>query len=71
MKKLSTQEKVLRIQKKIDALEEELGEIQASCPHKNCTTKNCCNTGNYDPSADSYWKECKCLDCDKWWTESQ
>lgn len=46
-------------------------ELQAVCTHPSVTKKACSNTGNYDPSADSYWYECKCPDCGKQWNEDQ
>ena len=46
-------------------------ELQALCKHPDVTKKMCSNTGNYDPSADSYWYECKCPDCGKRWNEDQ
>ena len=29
------------------------------------------DTGNYDPTCDRYWDECKCPDCDKFWMEDK
>lgn len=39
------------------------------CPHNKVTVKSRSNTGNYDPSSDSYWSEIHCLICDRGWTE--
>lgn len=39
------------------------------CPHESLLKKHRANTGNYDPSANSYWTEFTCLDCGKFWTE--
>lgn len=52
-------------------LSEELYELQTLCTHTNVTKKYGGNTGNYDPSADSYWIDWNCLDCGKRWTTDQ
>lgn len=49
----------------------DLRELQAECEHTFVTRKACANTGNYDPSADSYWWEYKCPCCGCFWTEDQ
>jgi len=46
-------------------------EIQEQCPHENCSEEYKGNSGNYDPTADSYWIEFRCADCDKFWIEEQ
>lgn len=46
-------------------------ELQASCSHPSASKKHCGNSGNYDPSADSYWIEYRCPDCNKRWNEDQ
>jgi hypothetical protein len=46
-------------------------DLQHLCQHPNASKKYCANTGNYDPTADSYWIEFKCLDCHKRWIEDQ
>lgn len=46
-------------------------ELQALCSHPNVTKKYNSNTGNYDPTADSYWIEYRCPDCNKRWNEDQ
>lgn len=46
-------------------------DLQDSCPHVNVDKKYKGNSGNYDPSADSYWIEYRCPDCGKFWTEDQ
>lgn len=45
--------------------------LQEKCPHPDVSKKYCGNTGNYDPSADSYWIEFRCPDCKKFWTVEQ
>lgn len=48
-------------------------DIQAGCPHpiEHLYVEYKSDTGNYDPSEDSYWKECHCKWCDKKWWEDQ
>lgn len=46
-------------------------ELQSICQHPNANKKYCANTGNYDPTADSYWIEYKCPDCNKRWNVDQ
>lgn len=41
------------------------------CSHPNATKKYCSNTGNYDPTADSYWIQYNCPDCKKQWNVEQ
>ena len=45
--------------------------IRAKCPHPSAVKVPRASTGNYDPSADSYWFECSCPDCGKVWQEDQ
>ena len=46
-------------------------KLQNKCEHPNVNKKYRSNTGNYDPTADSYWIEYDCLDCDRRWSEDQ
>lgn len=55
----------------IVSAEQDLRTLQAACPHTQVTKVAKSNTGNYDPSVDSYWYEFSCPDCGKWWTEDQ
>lgn len=52
-------------------LSEELYELQMLCTHPDLTKKYGGNTGNYDPSQDSYWIDWHCPDCGKRWTTDQ
>lgn len=45
--------------------------FQEECPHEYVTRKARSDTGNYDPSQDSYWYELTCKCCSKFWTEDQ
>ena len=42
-------------------------DLQKACSHENATFVNKGSTGNYDPSADAYWREHYCPDCGKQW----
>lgn len=46
-------------------------DLQKQCNHVNVDETYKGNSGNYDPSADSYWIEYKCSDCGKFWREDQ
>jgi hypothetical protein len=46
-------------------------ELQAVCAHPNADKNYRGSTGNYDPSADSYWIEYRCPDCGKFWMTDQ
>jgi len=61
----------VRVEKELAALEVELAQIQGICSHPSPVKINKGNTGNYDRSADSYWRECACPGCGKKWTEDQ
>lgn len=63
--------KRITIQNKMIKLNEHLAELQILCQHPNVEKTYKGNTGNYDPSADSYWIEWKCPDCKKYWMTDQ
>lgn len=42
-----------------------IAEIQKICQHDDVKASYGSNTGNYDPSNDSYWINVECLDCSK------
>ena len=46
-------------------------KLQLICTHLNVEKKYDSNTGNYDPSADSYWIDFFCPDCRKRWRVDQ
>lgn len=52
-----------------DAIEKKIEAFQEKCKHVRVEKKHGANTGNYDPSADCYWTDFKCLDCNKRWRE--
>lgn len=57
--------KVSDIKEKIEELFEELHYLQDACPHTNAIGEYGANTGGYDPTADLYWLDIHCQDCDK------
>ena len=59
------------IQYIIDTNHNSLKMLQDKCTHPDVTKEYKSNTGNYDPSADSYWINLHCPDCDKRWREDQ
>lgn len=63
--------KVIKLKRQQIKLNNQLLELQTMCTHHNVTKKFCGNTGNYDPSSDSYWIDWSCLDCGKRWTTDQ
>lgn len=48
-----------------------LHDLQEECSHPDVEKEAKASTGNYDPSADSYWYNCYCPDCGKQWREDQ
>lgn len=54
-----------------DAIRKKIKAFQEKCKHVHVEKKYGANTGNYDPSADCYWTEFTCLDCNKWWREDE
>lgn len=64
--KIST--KIVKLKQKIGKINQEIADIQEQCPHDNLKLKRGGNTGNYDPSADCYWTDYHCPDCQKKWT---
>lgn len=59
-----------RIINQMTVLANELRRLQTSCPHPNYEKVAKSNTGNYDPSQNSYWYDCTCHECGKnWWID--
>lgn len=59
------------IDARLDHWAEILVRLQGECTHPNVKKKYRGSSGNYDPSADSYWIEFDCPDCGKRWQEDQ
>lgn len=55
--------------KKLRELEEEIEVLQSNCPHPGLNEKHDSNTGNWDPSDDSYWIDYHCKICEKQWRD--
>lgn len=67
----SITEQVLKQRTKIDKANMKIGELQTSCTHTGVLYKFRGNTGNYDPSDNSYWIEWDCPICTRRWTTPQ
>ena len=65
------QRKLQTIINTMDKLSNQLAVLQETCAHPDVTKKYGGSTGNYDPSADSYWIDWHCPDCGKRWTTDQ
>ena len=63
--------KAHRLVDEIQQLQKELRRHQNKCKHKSAKKVAQSNTGNYDPSADRYWYDCKCPTCLRFYTEPQ
>lgn len=61
----------LLLQEAANKAENAVYRFQEECPHEYVTRKARSDTGNYDPSQDSYWYELTCKCCNKYWTEDQ
>jgi hypothetical protein len=55
----------------IQRVQGRLKKLQDICTHPNAVKENKSDTGNWDRSQDSYWRECHCPDCGKRWVEDQ
>ena len=62
--------RIVEARKEILALQNEVASIQGHCSHPKETLykQTDANTGNYDPSEDTYWTDYHCHVCDKMWT---
>lgn len=58
-------------QRQVEGAQKKLNAVRDECTHPFAVKINRGNTGNYDPSADCYWKDCSCPDCGKVWQEDQ
>ena len=61
------------LNKKAAEIEKQIKTIQSECSHPKSSLKveHKSNTGNYDPSVDSWWTEYYCGLCEKSWHEDQ
>ncbi len=60
---------IKRLMKERDSIQKRLNYLQKQCKHKGATFEYKSNVGNYDPSADSYWKHWSCPTCLSSWIE--
>lgn len=66
---MNTKEKVLALESIIHDAQESLRAVRYACTHENGEYVYECNTGNWCPSDDIYWRTNQCFDCGKRWTE--
>jgi hypothetical protein len=70
-KSTAIKKQVDALEKQINILENKKEKLMNKCKHNNAVREYKGNTGNYDPSRDSYWIEYRCYDCGKFWTTDQ
>lgn len=66
-----TKIKLKSLKEQLAHVTKQIEELNSTCTHPDVDKKYRGDTGNYDPSANSYWIEYKCPDCGKFWTETQ
>lgn len=64
---------VYKLYNDIEKIKKRISKIQEKCEHPKHSVKsiNGSNTGNYDPSADSWWTDHHCSICNKKWYTKQ
>lgn len=62
---------VIKLVEELKIIQGKIQVIQDNCAHSNVKKVAKSDTGNWDKSQDSYWFECSCPDCGKYWTEPQ
>jgi hypothetical protein len=62
---MAIKEEIAELTNEINQKYARIQQLQESCPHTDCTGAYGANTGNYDPSADSYWINATCDECGK------
>ncbi len=67
--KIST--RYARLAAKLEKVYADIASLQKECTHPNVKKEYKSNTGNYDPSCDSYWIDYRCPDCNKYWNTPQ
>jgi hypothetical protein len=63
--------KLAKLDEKLHIIYKKITDLQNLCPHENFEKKYCGDSGNYDPSNDSYWIDWKCIDCNKRFSTDQ
>lgn len=56
---------ILQLEKEKINIQKRINFLRENCKHIHYLTTPKSNTGNYDPTADSYWISVECLDCGK------
>lgn len=69
VKKTNIRKEFERFTNIINKANVKINELRKKCNHSMATKEYKSNTGNYDPSCDSYWREFNCPECGKYWTE--
>lgn len=69
MLKINTRYKKLLV--KEAKIAQAIKALQEECTHPSLSKIAKGSSGNYDPSNDCWWYECKCPDCGKYWHEDQ
>jgi len=61
------------LKNQIKEIQAKIEKIQEDCSHPPLVLQKIhkSNTGNYDPSNDSYWIDFHCQLCDKRWRQDQ
>lgn len=65
--------RITELKEQIGSIRKEIELIQDECNHPKASLdiKHKADTGNYDPTQDSYWTEYRCGLCEKSWNEDQ
>lgn len=64
---MKLKDKRFLLEEEINKLQAEIYKLQKRCKHKNVNVIHTGSTGGYE--RDVFWKEFKCPDCGKSWTE--
>ena len=62
---------IKKYNEKMEIYSSKLERLRRQCPHRDAEHINKANTGNYDPSCDSYWTDHLCHSCGHRWTTDQ
>jgi hypothetical protein len=64
---LKTNRTIHKAREAIAKANEEIRKAQTACEHPGLRHRYGSNTGNYDPSSDTYWTDFYCNVCDAKW----
>jgi hypothetical protein len=65
---LKTNRTIRKAHETIEKAKDEIRKAQTACEHPGLRHQYKSNTGNHDPSSDSYWTDFYCNVCDVSWT---